>query len=386
MIRSNRGTARCIGLAVLGVTVALAGMAPPAVAATPARQAAVPSGFKANSITWASPQQGWVLGAAPCGAKTCTDVIGTTDGATTWKLLGRVNAPIARLGQAANPGVTEIRFATPMVGWAFGPHLFQTVDGGRSWAKMTIPGQGQQVFSLAANGTEAYAVVSPCRWARYCHQPLSFWRTTTLTGGSWTRIPLNLPSNIGADVAVFGPTVYVTDPQADLNGGNDVFYASIDGGRHFSTRPVPCDNTQVVSLIQVVPTSATDVSLLCDGNPGFSQADKSVYRSTDTAKTDTFAGRMGSFGIQAQLAVSPSGNLAVASWSDGSFIYINDTKTSTNWKMPVALSDGGAGWNDVVYVTNQEAWVVYAPPDFYANLGQLYVTHDGGRTWTLAPL
>jgi hypothetical protein len=29
---------------------------------------------------------------------------------------------------------------------------------------------------------------------------------------------------------------------------------------------------------------------------------------------------------------------------------------------------------------------VYAPPDFSDNLGQLYFTHNGGRTWALAPL
>jgi photosystem II stability/assembly factor-like uncharacterized protein len=73
----------------------------------------------------------------------------------------------------------------------------------------------------------------------------------------------------------------------------------------------------------------------------------------------------------------------VASTSDGSFIYINDTK-GTTWTMTVASGDGGAGWNDIVYVTNQDAWVVYAPADFYADLGKLYVTHDAGRTWNLA--
>jgi hypothetical protein len=103
----------------------------------------------------------------------------------------------------------------------------------------------------------------------------------------------------------------------------------------------------------------------------------------NTGRTDTFAGTLGVHGIEAQLAVSRSGNLAVASWSDGSFMYINDTH-KTNWTMVIGSGDGGAGWNDITYVTKTEAWVVYGPADMPAAYGQLYVTRDAGRHWALA--
>ena len=131
---------------------------------------------------------------------------------------------------------------------------------------------------------------------------------------------------------------------------SDVLYASTDG-IHFSTRPVPCNNAKDVGLIQTVPTSATDVAMLCDAPIGFGQAFKKVYRSTDNGETYTSAGAMGMDGIQAQLAASPSGNLAVASYSSGSFIYINDS--GKTWTMPVGFGDGGAGWNDIVYTTGK---------------------------------
>jgi photosystem II stability/assembly factor-like uncharacterized protein len=364
--------------------VALLGATPAAANGTqnPASpRAAVSAGFKANSITWASPKQGWVLGTAPCGRQTCTQVIGTTDGAKTWGLLGTVNAPIAQIGDPTRPGITEIRFSTPKVGWAFRPKLFRTTDGGKSWASTPIPGRGKQVLDLASNATEAYAVVSNCKWMMgLCgKQPLSFWRTNTLTGSSWLRIPLSLPIYIAANVAVFGKTVYVVDPQP---GATDKFYASTDG-RHFSARPVPCNKTPDIHLVQVVPSSKTDVALLCVGNPGFSKADKFVFRSTNRGKTDTYAGTMSPYGFQSELAVSPSGNLAVASSSDGSFIYINDSH-KTAWTTRVAYSDGGRGWNDIAYITNREAWVVYSPVDYFSGIGKLFVTRDGGRTWYLA--
>jgi len=341
--------------------------------------ASVAAGFEANSVTWLSAQRGWVLGAGACGKNACAEVIGTTDAAKAWRLIGTVGAPIASFG--GRPGITEIRFATPAVGWAFGPYLFRTSTGGKSWARVPIPGGGKQVLALAASPAQTYAVITGCAWgAGLCPRPLSLWRIPTGARGGWTRIPLRLPPNDGADVAVFGATVYVLDEQVQF-GRPDVFYASADG-RHFTARPAPCNHAKDLALIQAVPMSADRVALLCDGNPGFSKAVKTVYMSTDTGKTDTYAGQMGLFGIQAQLAASPSGNLAVASTSNGSFVYINDTHKQA-WTMVEGIGDGGAGWNDITYVTNSQAWVVYGPADF-GGIGQLWVTHDAGLHWSIA--
>ena len=332
-------------------------------------------------MTWLSAQRGWVLGAAACGKNACAEVIGTTDAAKTWRLIGTVPAPIVRFG--GRPGITEIRFATPAVGWAFGTYLFRTSTGGKFWARVPIPGGGKQVLALAASPTQTYAVVTGCAWgAGICPRPLSFWRIPTGGRGGWTRIPLRLPPNDGADVAVFGATVYVLDEQLQF-GRPDLFYASTDG-RHFTARPAPCNHAKDLALIQAVPMSADRVAMLCDGNPGFSKAVKTVYVSADTGKTDTYAGQMGLFGIQAQLAASPSGNLAVASTSNGSFIYINDTHKQA-WTMVEGIGDGGAGWNDITYVTNSQAWVVYRPADS-SGTGQLWATHDAGLHWSIAKL
>ena len=358
----------------------------PALAVPGGSGAAVPAGFKPNSVTWLSAQRGWVLGAAGCGTRTCADVIATTDGATTWHLAGAVGVPIASLG--GRPGVTEIRFATPAVGWAFGPDLFHTSSGGESWAPMPIPGGGKQVLALATSATQAYAVVSSCAWDAPCPQPLSFWRIPAAATSAWTRIPLSLPpTSAAAGVAVSGAIVYVLDAQPHT-GRPDAFYASTDGVR-FAARPAPCAHAKDLALIQAVPMSATRVALLCDGNggnPSPGDATKTVYTSADTGHTDTYAGQTGALGIQAELAASPSGNLAVAAASLGSFLYINDTH-GTAWTRVAAVSDGGGGevWNDLTYVTNTQAWVIYGPADT-TGPGQLWDTHDAGGHWTIAKL
>ena len=70
-----------------------------------------------------------------------------------------------------------------------------------------------------------------------------------------------------------------------------------------------------------------------------------------------------------------------------SWIYINDTHKTT-WSTAAELGDGGLGWNDIVYVTNKEAWIVRAPADDIYRLApaQIFVTNDGGGHWTVATL
>jgi photosystem II stability/assembly factor-like uncharacterized protein len=373
-----RLTARAVRTtAAIAVTCAAA-LVPAAALAAPGNPATpVPPVFRANSVTFLTAQRGWVLGAVPCGKSTCADLAGTTDGGTTWSQTGQLKEPIAIIGKGV-PGVTEVRFATPGTGWAFGPLLLRTSNGGKSWARQAIPGGGKQILSLASSASQTYAVVSDCAWGGgLCAQPLSFWRIATKPGSTWTRVPLNLPVNVSADVAVRGTTVYVVDEQLE-HGKPDKLYASTDGV-HFAARAAPCSHAKDLALLQAVPMSATRVALLCDGNPGFSKAVKTVYVSADTGKTDTFAGAMGLFGIQAELAASPSGNLAVASSSDGSFMYINDSHKRA-WTRVIGSGDGGAGWNDITYVTNTRAWVVYGPADF-SDIGVLYVTRDAGHHW-----
>ena len=383
MTSANRVLRRIAGASAVALTIAVPAAAR-ATAVSPA--AGVPKWFRASAMTWTSATNGWVLGARSCGLRSncpTSRVIATTNGGSTWNLVGTINATIPKLGLGTT-GITEIRFATSRVGWAFGPDLFRTADGGRTWQAMPIPGHGKQILDLAVTRTSAYVIVSPCAYlSGLCGKTqLSAWRTNP-AGRTWIRMPVKLQINVAANVAAYGKTVYLVNPAIDRNASQ--LYASTDGGRNFSARHIPCTAAEEHTLIQAVPYSATKVAFLCDGNPGFSKAVKAVYRSVNTGKTDTYAGTMGQYGIQAMLAVSPSGNLAVASWSDGSFIYINDTH-GTTWQTVIASGDGGAGFNDITYISNRVAWVVGAPASMFADYGKLLVSRDAGHHWAFAKL
>ena len=119
----------------------------------------------------------------------------TTDGGDSWTLLGNVPAPISVEGEPDSAGVTDVRFVTSDVGWAFGPKLFQTTRRRHVLDPGCHSRQGKQVLSLAATGSAgAYAVVSMCKYAGGpCGQPLSFWRTSSLESSAWKPIKVDLP-------------------------------------------------------------------------------------------------------------------------------------------------------------------------------------------------
>lgn len=336
--------------------------------------------FFTASMSWVDSKDAWLLGSGGCTTKPCSGVKTSTDGGKTWNIVGSVPAHMLVQGKPKNSQVGEIRMADMTVGWAYLPLLYTTSDGGATWSQQTIPGGNKQVLSLTADSSGAWLVASPCSYeSGPCKKPLSVWHSDVSGRGSWTKIDLTLPTAFGADVDAFGTSVYVVVPQLE-EGKTDLLYASTDGTT-FTARSEPCDDSQDIGLVQAVATSTTNVYLLCDGDPGMSEALKSVYGSTDNAMTLTDLGQMGALGIQAQLAASKSGNLAVASSSDGSFIYINDTKGGTTWSMPVGLSDGGIGWGDIAYTTNTTAWVVYAPAGGFMPRNVLYKTTDAGHTW-----
>jgi photosystem II stability/assembly factor-like uncharacterized protein len=336
---------------------------------------AIPAGFRAQSVNWVSPAHGWMLGVAPCGQSTCTTVDGTTNGGATWNELGTLNAPL--ILEQSN-GITEIRFADDLHGWAFGPALWATRNGGTTWKRQQPPGGGHRVLALAGDSDAVYAVVTPCRINHVCHDPATLWRTSA-GGGTWTQVSVMLPVSTDAVLAVHGIAAYAVVQSGELDP--DALDVTVDG-QQWSSRPDPCDKAKNEFLTDVAPVTDTKVALLCVANIGLSQAIKGVFRSNDNGQTTSAAAITPWDGITSELAAAPNGTLVVSSWgAAGSWIYRNTG--GRTWTTPVAQADGGEGWNDVVFTTNEVGFVVYGPAAVYPGnrAGQLWETQDGGVTW-----
>lgn len=95
--------------------------------------------FGIEDVTFIDERRGWVL----ASTRRRAIVLSTTNGGETWKAEG---AP--RLGASPHPTqreVSRIRFLDERRGWAYGPGLFATSDGGSSWKRVLLRGSVSDV-------------------------------------------------------------------------------------------------------------------------------------------------------------------------------------------------------------------------------------------------
>ena len=119
----------------------------------------LPANFIPSSVTWDSLSTGWVLGpagtAGHCGAQQdstiCTSIAITHNGGETW----------SGLPAPTTTGVTSLRFLNASYGWAFGPELWATDDGGEHWHQVDTG--GLSVPQLETINGRAYALFADCR-------------------------------------------------------------------------------------------------------------------------------------------------------------------------------------------------------------------------------
>ena len=144
---------------------------PPAHGLRPApRPAVVPPGFQAIDISFGNDSTGWALGSAPCRAGHCPWLLTTADGGHSWQRGPTPPAHLPSVGGTFSADcttvtcVSAVRFAHrpsgATVGYAFGPGLMMTLDGGRSWTEQQLEGRSQ-VLALAVAGDKAIRVIDP---------------------------------------------------------------------------------------------------------------------------------------------------------------------------------------------------------------------------------
>jgi photosystem II stability/assembly factor-like uncharacterized protein len=110
---------------------------------------------KPVSVTFVSPQTGWVLDQPDCCELRLWQ---TRDAGTTWK---KVTAPPIQVNSRTTREF-GVRFANVRDGYVFGPSLWATHDGGASWNEVAFPhtsGFGY-IENLEISNRRAYALVS----------------------------------------------------------------------------------------------------------------------------------------------------------------------------------------------------------------------------------
>jgi hypothetical protein len=342
-----------------------------------------PPHFRPTSVTFVGVGPslvGAVIGQAgpPCTTNVCTSLAGTSDYGSSWY---GVSAPVAP-GPDGSAGVSQLRFANIRDGWAFGPALYETSNGGWPWHQENT--FGQRVIDVEAAGGHAFAVFGTCTGTGpdYAATCTSFSLYASVAG-STTWAPVAVPAGfaqMGSSAAPMlvisgGATVFVLTPSRAVLSG------PVAGGTWQSAGQAPCNpgaaqagSQQYGALLAAGPS----LLLTCENQAAGGAAQTVLYTSSDGASWQN-AGVVGATGTPASLASAAAGQ-AVLATSNGIYYSADDGKT---WGTATFSGSAPAGGFSYVGMTNQSQGVA-VPVN--AQLGEIFVTRNGGRTWTASPV
>src|ERR1700733_351425 len=341
------------------------------------------------STSWISATEGWVLAAQPCAAGTCTRLAHTTDGGRSWQVLS--DPPTATQDGTTDctvhACVSQVSFASPTIGYLYGPALLMTTDGGLTWHVQP----GLQTGTLTIAGGQVYrgaftsdGCPGPCQPSlQEAPAGSADWRTiigqiTEPDRGSFGQI------------AVSGPDVLI-DMIGSLAGpfpAYAIVYRSTDGGATWARQAAdPCSG-----LGPGGPAQEDDLIGLAAAPGGFfaglcyrrESRDAFVITSADAGAT-----------WQATAAAPPGqalGLVAAASPDTVAAATEGPGRDGAWTSRLLVTTDGGRHWDaaatdvqDLGGGGNAPAWIGFETPRAGQWLGDahgLWKNPDGGPAWT----
>ena len=346
--------------------------ATPTASASAVAGAPVPAGFRPMSVTFISADEGWVLGSALCATGRCPAIARTIDGGRTWTSSG---APATKIGEqpavdVSGAGVTGLRFADARDGWAFGPELWATHDGGTTWRRLDVLPHGAVVALESARGTVHAVAYDGAQDYRIASAPVG--------DDGWTISALKVPVGGGPvpviQLVLSGDAGWVLENDRVVVDG-----ARLEAGNWRSWKP-PCADLEAQAVIDA--SSATDLVAACDlgvwaSPPAGTTPGDHLYVSHDRGATFTRTGVVSPL-LSAWAVATPerskvlvagdglNGPTLVASFDDGA-----------TWAATLRLDNGG--FNDLGFTTPTQGVVVTTA---VGGASKLYMTRDGGRTWS----
>ena len=187
------------------------------------------------SVSFVSPRVGWLLGER--GERASRVLMReTVDGGRTWAAVPAPAAPAADMFQSSSPpdAVGSILFTSRRDGWAFGPALWRTTDGGATWRRERAPGP---VATLEVTENRMIAVITH---AGGSGEPDLRLYAVTVGGDDWRPVPGAAVSDFnGESLAVSGGTGYLLASLSSL-GRPVLLTGPAAGAGRWHALPAPC--------------------------------------------------------------------------------------------------------------------------------------------------
>ena len=333
--------------------------------------------------TWISPLIGWVLGEGKAGCPSCVVIKRTDDGGRRWSSVPAPRAGLSQGCKGSGACIARIQFVNRRDGYLYGPALFTTTDGGRTWRRW------------AGKQTEALATVAPGVVWRLaydhdgCPGPCDVILQEQRPGATaWTtlRAPFDdSVTGVTPQIVSTGRARVLIVFYGNLASGfpsSASFYITDDEGRSWTTRTDPC-NLTASREDDALGTSATSqgtvvVECLAKGDSN----DRFVVVSRDGGQTFGARHRLSA---NDSLIAAASPSTIVAATGDvsgkGPITYSVDVTTNggAKWRTvvrdPETLTDTMPGGSFLAFASSTVGhWIGYG--------NKLWTTIDAGRHWT----
>jgi hypothetical protein len=371
-----------------------AASAPPSTQATPSPGASpsvapsaapaggpVTAGFQAVSVTFASPDLGWVMGTAPCAAQSCTSIVRTSDGGHTWIGIPAPSTATIAGGLAGEAqvgsGVSALRFADPQNGWAFGPDLWATHDGGATWQRLSIPGASSApVVALEASAGSVSAVLFDQSVVRVASSPVGTdnWRLST------TTVSIGAGPVPSAQLVLSGSSGWLVEVDRTVVGG-----ARLVNGAWVAWT-APC--ASVVGPAVLAASGPTELVAACDVGLWSAPQGEHLYVSHDGGTTFMQTGALVPLDGAAEIASPGTGSVFVAGTKSQGSAIVGSFDGGRTWQTVLTTGQPGtqaALFTYLGFTSSTQGVAITASGTGTGNgqnVGTLLMTQDGGRTWS----
>jgi photosystem II stability/assembly factor-like uncharacterized protein len=266
--------------------------------------------------------------------------------------------------------VHEIRFANLNDGWAFGPDLWATHDGGAHWTRVSNMDSGEPVMALeAASGLVHAAVLGGGGMSI---------RTSPVDTDAWRASPTIVPAGAGpvpnAQLVLHDKVGWLVAVNRTVTGG-----ARLEAGG-WMPWPPPCADAGGPAVLAA--STALDVVALCEEGLWNDRPQvERVYLSADGGTTFQPVANPVPMGIEEAASPAPKGVVIAGFAADATGTLIATADGGTTWKT-VHREPAGGGWADLGFTNSQQGVVIRRNEQS----GKLLMTVNGGSTWNPVPI